>query len=84
MGDRVILHMWTKEPQHSVHRAHCVCVCVCVCVCACVRTCPCVCVNTQHPVEPCVFVCVCVCVCMMGKAKPSRAGDWPHLPGARS
>ena len=49
MGDRVILHMWTKEPQHSVRRAHRVCVCVCL--------------NAKHFVEPSVCVCMCTRVC---------------------
>ena len=60
MGDRVILHMWTKEPQHSVHRAHCVCVCVCVCACVRAHVSVCVC---ERP-TPCRAVCVCVCVCV--------------------
>ena len=66
MGDRVILHMWTKEAQHSVRKAHRVCVCVHVRVCMFERG------------TLCRAQCVCVCMCMharrymMGKARPSH------------
>ena len=83
MGDRVILHMWTKEAQHSVRKAHRVCVCVHVRVCMFERgtlwraQCVCVYVHARTQVydgkgQTLTCVCVCTRMCVMGKARPSH------------